>query len=112
MSADVFACAICKSHKYLTRDSLIDHLCTDHKPATVADEFLKAREAQAGTMRALERERLCGKFRYKDEAAATAALLKAWRSLAPRRRELRAYECDRCTGWHLSSQPSDQVVAS
>lgn len=105
--ADLFPCPICRVHEYLTRQALVDHLVDDHSPAVVAEEYLKARAAHAATCRTLTRERMCGKFRYRDEQAATEALLKAWRSMSPRRRELRAYQCDRCDGWHLTSQPAD-----
>lgn len=54
------------------------------------------------------RDRTCrGKLRYADQHAALQALascmLANWRG-EPKRRELRAYECRHCGGWHLTSQ--------
>lgn len=110
--SDMFPCAICKAHTYQTRTGLLGHL-TEHSTAVLAEEYLKAREFAAAVQRALDLERMCGKYRYKNEDAATAALLKAWRSRSPARRELRAYQCDRCQGgWHLTSQPGAEDVAS
>ena len=53
------------------------------------------------------RRRMCtGKKRYRDEQAAMAALhgVVAWDEAAPDK-ELRAYRCDYCERWHLTSQP-------
>lgn len=56
------------------------------------------------------RRRMCtGKTRYRDEAAATAAL----RAIAPwgeadSGAALRAYRCDYCGRWHLTSRPRDR----
>lgn len=47
-----------------------------------------------------------GKKRYRDEAAALAALhgVVLWDEAA-QGKELRAYRCDYCERWHLTSQP-------
>lgn len=48
------------------------------------------------------KQRACGKVRYRDHAEAIGAL----RTLRDSRRDTvpaRAYSCDRCGGYHLSS---------
>lgn len=46
-----------------------------------------------------------GKVRYRDGAEAKRALTSV-RSLSLRGKQpVRAYDCDRCQGWHLTSQP-------
>lgn len=49
-----------------------------------------------------------GKTRYKDEAAATAALhaIAPWGE-ADSGAVLRVYRCDFCDRWHLTSRPID-----
>lgn len=47
--------------------------------------------------------RTCGKRRFRDHSEAVSALQRIDAregELAP----VRAYECDRCHGWHLTSQ--------
>lgn len=47
-----------------------------------------------------------GKIRYRNENRAQRALGSAWRAFRPARKlECRAYQCDRCGGWHLTSMP-------
>lgn len=51
----------------------------------------------------------CPKIRYRDRLAALIALSNTQRgrrnsTLEARRREIRAYRCRRCHGWHLTSQ--------
>lgn len=61
-----------------------------------------------------------GKLRYRDWAQAQEALLAAvWdrqtaqaHNVASHRREVRAYPCGRCNGWHLTSQGGDRVAAA
>lgn len=45
-----------------------------------------------------------GKVRFRDQHAATTALIAARRSTSDRRREERSYLCADCTGYHLTSQ--------
>lgn len=51
--------------------------------------------------------RRCGKVRFPDRLAALLALASAG-ALAERgndaRREVRAYPCENCHGWHLTSK--------
>lgn len=53
-----------------------------------------------------------GKLRYRDRVDALIALSRAsekasrYRHQHEKRRESRAYLCDRCKGWHLTSQPA------
>ena len=49
----------------------------------------------------------CRKFRYRDEIAAKLAMAGARRRDGSRRArlEVRAYRCERCKGWHLTSKP-------
>ena len=47
---------------------------------------------------------LTGKVRYRDRIAATYALAVIQRREKERRREKRAYRCDTCNGWHLTSR--------
>lgn len=49
-----------------------------------------------------------GKIRYRDRIGASVALIDAQskaHSQARVKHETRAYRCDRCRGWHLTSQP-------
>ena len=48
----------------------------------------------------------CKKIGYPDERTASQWMLRSWRKADPRRKERRAYQCDRCAYWHLTSQPS------
>lgn len=53
------------------------------------------------------RRRMCtGKKRFKDEAAALAALhaIAPWGRPEEGGPELRAYRCDYCQRWHFTSQ--------
>lgn len=51
-----------------------------------------------------------GKERYRDRVAALLAL--AWLdNTDPKRRECRAYRCDLCRGWHLTSQTKRSKTA-
>lgn len=61
-----------------------------------------------------------GKVRFRDRRQAQDALQPiAWRRVAgtapARRQEVRAYECDSCDGWHLTSiatwLPTDQTAS-
>lgn len=60
----------------------------------------------------LHRSHTCGKVRFRDHREAVAALHNSATSrkhaetlsLPTRRREVRAYECDACHGFHLTSQ--------
>lgn len=60
-----------------------------------------------------------GKYRYRDQTQAQQALLAAvWdrqtaqaHDVASHRREVRAYPCDWCNGWHLTSWATDWVAA-
>lgn len=47
---------------------------------------------------------LCVKRRYKTEALALDALETCKSAPLEYRRERRAYQCDRCGGWHLTSK--------
>lgn len=44
-----------------------------------------------------------GKTRFRDRIAALLAL-SGMDNLNPKRREQRAYRCEFCRGWHLTSQ--------
>lgn len=59
-------------------------------------------KAKAGKKR--RRQNACGKRRYRDHAEAVAALrlvrASGGRPVVP----ARCYSCDRCGGWHLTSQ--------
>jgi hypothetical protein len=47
----------------------------------------------------------CSKIRYRDRVAALLALASTARNEQRREKnEKRAYRCDRCRGWHLTSQ--------
>lgn len=46
----------------------------------------------------------CRKVRYRDRIGALLALAAAERSESIRRREVRAYPCPKCKGWHLTSK--------
>ena len=45
-----------------------------------------------------------GKHRFKDRISALVALAESARSAKNYRNEVRAYECPRCRGWHLTSK--------
>jgi hypothetical protein len=45
-----------------------------------------------------------GKQRFADRVAALLALADSFRKAKGRRNEVRAYECGRCGGWHLTSK--------
>lgn len=47
-----------------------------------------------------------GKRRYRDRIGAQLALAVINRRSGGRRRETRAYRCDTCRDWHLTSQPA------
>lgn len=47
-----------------------------------------------------------GKVRLRDETAAALALAEVKRKRNGLRVEQRYYECPRCKGWHLTSQPA------
>jgi len=59
----------------------------------------------------LHRSHTCGKVRFRDHREAVTALhhadtqrRRAQQEMLPtRRREVRAYECDACHGFHLTS---------
>lgn len=46
----------------------------------------------------------CRKIRYRDEIAANLALAKLQRQGKTGHDETRAYRCEKCGGWHLTSQ--------
>lgn len=46
----------------------------------------------------------CTKRRYRNEIAARLALAKIQRQDKPGHQESRAYSCERCRGWHLTSK--------
>lgn len=46
-----------------------------------------------------------GKQRYRDRIAALLALSKISGETNRVRIERRAYRCEKCRGWHLTSQP-------
>ena len=46
----------------------------------------------------------CRKIRYRDEIAANLALAKLQRQGKAGHDETRAYRCEKCGGWHLTSQ--------
>jgi len=46
----------------------------------------------------------CAKTRYRDEIAAKLALAKLARQGKQGHDECRAYRCEKCAGWHLTSQ--------
>ena len=59
----------------------------------------------------MSRENECGKVRYRDKEEALGAARARTRPASPgqvddKARYLRTYECWRCHGWHLTSQPS------
>jgi hypothetical protein len=47
---------------------------------------------------------VCVKHRYRNETAATNALTCMQRERDGRRKPIRAYQCDHCHGWHITSQ--------
>lgn len=49
----------------------------------------------------------CGKRRYEDKIAAMFALSQCRKSPKGKRREVRAYFCPVCRGWHLTKQPKN-----
>lgn len=109
-------CRICRRHEYDTREALVGHLTHHHSRQAVAVEYLAALEreaaAQRAVSRALDQAPRCGKVRFPSEEKATEALVQAWRSRSPKRRELRVYQCQRCDGgWHLTSRPGDDSDA-
>lgn len=56
-----------------------------------------------------------GKLRLRDHKEAIALLHRCQAAHAlgnPRRRERRAYFCDACKGWHLTSQPNWHEAAA
>ena len=59
----------------------------------------------------------CRKRRFHDHEQAVDVLhqIAGKRSRSDnsaKRRELRAYYCPRCTGWHLTSQPFHELLSS
>jgi hypothetical protein len=54
----------------------------------------------------LPRCRHTGKRSYPSRKAADVVLSRIWRRCKPgRRMENRAYHCNQCSGWHLTSMP-------
>lgn len=51
-----------------------------------------------------------GKQRYRDWYSANDQLGRALKSTSVRRGEVRAYRCQRCAGWHLTSQPLQKAI--
>lgn len=53
-----------------------------------------------------------GKLRYRREASANRVLGTIWSHAKPGRRlETRAYRCEHCNGWHLTSKPNREGAA-
>lgn len=50
-----------------------------------------------------------GKLRHDSQAAARRFIAGLPRGLSHDRQ--RAYSCDRCSGWHVSTQPTNRVAA-
>lgn len=46
----------------------------------------------------------CTKRRYPDRITAEIVLANTFRSRNTRREEMRAYRCQKCHGWHLTSR--------
>jgi hypothetical protein len=58
--------------------------------------------------------RRCLKYRYQDRIGALLALASAQRKDGARRAKIesRAYRCEICHGWHLTSRPYHPRVRS
>ena len=65
-----------------------------------------SRRHRKGNKRTANNETCRGKVRYRDHAEATRVLQNI-RTKGDARETMpcRAYECDRCKGWHLTSKP-------
>lgn len=65
-------------------------------------------------MRRGEKQGKCesGKFRYTSQLAAERQMARGVVSGNPYRREVRAYLCPKCDGWHLTSRPYVRVGRS
>jgi hypothetical protein len=113
--SDLLRCPICgrRGRRYLTRDGVLEHLVADHAQRAVAEELLTVMDLARAVQRNATFDRRCGKKRYATEQKAMQGLLTAWRVHDPRRREVRAYQCDRCDGaWHLTSQPRGEEATA
>lgn len=98
-------CPICRLRQ---GRPMVEHLATDHSPQVLAEELLAEKERTAAAHRALTAsQQTCRKAKFPTEAAALQALLHGWQSGSPRRKEIRAYLCDRCSPatYHLTSRP-------
>lgn len=51
-----------------------------------------------------------GKLRFRDRIGAMMALADCARKDAAKRREVRAYRCPLCRGWHLTSRADRQAA--
>lgn len=98
-------CPICRRNAYMTRDGVARHLAVDHSRRAVADQLVAAvlPELEPDPP-AAPRRTPCGKKRYPTREAAFDVLIKAALSKSPNRAETRAYECERCSAWHLTKQ--------
>ena len=55
----------------------------------------------------------CGKTKYKDGIAAKLALAKiALKDNLRGKAPIRAYACNLCNGWHLTSKPDNREIVS
>ncbi len=56
-------------------------------------------------------EKWCAKKSYPNREHAENAMRKTWRYGDGRPKPVRAYQCDRCGLWHLTSKPLNQYLA-
>jgi hypothetical protein len=99
-----FRCPVCRRNAWITRAGVEQHLADDHSPGVLAAELISLvfppQPEPTSTPPAS-----CPKVSYESEDEALRALLSTWQNRSRRRRETRAYQCDRCPKWHLTSQP-------
>lgn len=80
----------------------------------VGDARMRPRPGRRGRQQSSRKCWETGKKRFRDKKAAIAVLhhcvatfeMATLHGVVSRRREERCYECQRCGGWHLTSQPA------
>lgn len=120
----VLHCPICEWETTVQADrtaldkTLADHIADTHSAISVAHALRSMTEKLTAAENVIRNlmtnaqasQRRCGKIGYPDEPTASRELLKAWRGNNARRAERRAYRCDRCPYWHLTSKESHHVT--
>jgi uncharacterized protein (DUF3820 family) len=75
----------------------------------VRENIGRIMQRKRGEVPTPELKRICEKITYLSEKDAKFVIAKARDNVQENKKPVRAYECEKCSGWHLTSIPYEKL---